>query len=115
MSVPPDVPSYAPQYRVKEQKPERTVKPANTFPEAKFVVAGFSLDSVDSRVEFGDITIPDFHGKSLREVTEECLKSGLRLQSVGSGAAVEQMPPAGASVRAGARMQVRFSTRAPQR
>ena len=115
MSVPPDVPSYAPQYRVKEQKPERTVKPANTFPEAKFVVAGFSLDSVDSRVEFGDITIPDFHGKSLREVTEECLKSGLRLQSVGSGAAVEQMPPAGAGVRAGARMQVRFSTRAPQR
>src|SRR5437016_6573847 len=119
MSVPPDVPSYAPQYTVKEQKPERRLKPATTFREAKYVVAGAPLtgspSSVDSNVEFGDITIPDFHGKSLREVTEECLKSGLRLQSVGSGAAVEQMPPPGASVRVGARVQVRFSTRASQR
>src|SRR5437867_13082078 len=31
--------------------------------------------------DFGDVTIPDFHGKSLRQVTEECLKAGLRLRS----------------------------------
>src|SRR5437016_3480295 len=80
MSVPPDVPSYAPQYKVKEPKPERRLKPANAFPEAKFVVAGFNQRSADSNMEFGDISVPDFHGKSLREVTEECLKSGLRLQ-----------------------------------
>jgi beta-lactam-binding protein with PASTA domain len=61
--------------------------------------------------EFGDISIPDFHGKSLRQVTEESLKAGLRLQSIGSGAAIDQWPPAGSSVSAGARVQVRFSSR----
>jgi cell division protein FtsI (penicillin-binding protein 3) len=119
MSVPPDVPSYAPRYTIKEEvKPERerTLKPATTYPEAKYVVAGFSRRSVDAGSDdFGDITIPDFHGKSLRQVTEECLKAGLRLQSIGSGAAIEQMPSPGASVRAGARIQVRFSTRPARR
>jgi beta-lactam-binding protein with PASTA domain len=57
------------------------------------------------------VVIPDFHGKSLRQVTEECLKAGLRLQSLGSGAAAEQLPPAGTSVRAGSAVQVRFSSR----
>jgi len=107
MSVPPDVPSYAPQYKVKEDKQ----------PVAKYIAAAFSPRLIDSDPDdgFGDIIIPDFHGKSLREVTEESLKAGLRLQSVGSGAAVEQMPPPGASVRTGARVQVRFSARASQR
>ena len=68
-------------------------------------------NAVTETPEFGDLAIPDFHGKSLRRVTEESLKAGLRLQSIGSGAAVEQMPPAGASVRAGSRVQVRFSSR----
>jgi cell division protein FtsI (penicillin-binding protein 3) len=117
MSVPPDVPSYAPQYRVKEEpKPERGLKPAPAEAlEAKYVVAGFSPRSDDDSDQLGAITIPDFRGKSLREVTQEALKAGLRLESIGSGAAVEQMPPAGASVRAGARLQVRFSTRLSQR
>ena len=107
MSVPPDVPSYAPQYKVKEDKE----------PAAKYIAAAFSPRLIDSDPAdgFGDIIIPDFHGKSLREVTEESLKTGLRLQSVGSGAAVEQMPPPGVSVRTGARVQVRFSARASQR
>ena len=117
MSVPPDVPSYAPQYTVKNEKPRLTVaavydRRRSLQPVSTVVVdRRYSGDGGD----FGDITIPDFHGKSLRQVTEECLKAGLRLQSAGSGAAVEQMPPPGASVRVGARVQVRFSTRASQR
>src|SRR5439155_4391921 len=105
MSVPPDVPSYAPQYTVKNEKPRITVaavyvRRRSLQPVSTVVVhRRYSGDGVD----FGDITIPDFHGKSLRQVTEECLKAGLRLQSAGSGAAVEQMPPPGASVRVGAR------------
>jgi membrane peptidoglycan carboxypeptidase len=116
MSVPPDVPLYAPQYRVK-QEPARPVKPPAAVAAAapKYVVAGFSPRPADEGWELGDVTVPDFEGKSLRQVTEESLKTGLRLQSIGSGAAIEQMPPAGASVRAGARVQVRFSTRALQR
>ena len=110
MSVPPDVPSYAPQYTVKQEKP-----PKRTIPvEPRYVVAGFSPRSGEQPVEFGGVPVPDFHGKSLRQVTEESLKAGLRLQSAGSGAAVEQMPAPGANVRAGARVQVRFSTRTSQ-
>ena len=117
MTVPPDVPSYAPQYTVKNEKPRLTVaavydRRRSLQPVSTVVIhRRYSGDGGD----FGDITIPDFHGKSLRQVTEECLKAGLRLQSAGSGAAVEQMPPPGASVRVGARVQVRFSTRASQR
>jgi membrane peptidoglycan carboxypeptidase len=120
MSVPPDAPSYAPQYTVKrESKPARApiVKP-NT-PSAvfspKLVAAGFAPSSVDSGVEFGDTVVPDFSGESLRQVTQDCLKAGLRLQSIGSGAAIQQSPPPGTTVSAGARIEVRFSTRLAQR
>src|SRR2546421_4248856 len=117
MPFPPVVPSYAPKYRVKNKKPRLTVggfyaRRRSLQPVSTVVIhRRYSGDGGD----FGDITIPDFHGKSLRQVTEECLKAGLRLQSAGSGAAVEQMPPPGASGRVGARVQVRFSTRASQR
>jgi membrane peptidoglycan carboxypeptidase len=109
MSVPPDVPSYAPQYTFKER---RGLKPATTPATtvvAMHVVEGFSPRSAAG--VFADLTVPDFHGKSLRQVTEESLKAGLRLQSIGSGAAVEQLPAPGTSVRTGARIQVRFSSR----
>jgi cell division protein FtsI (penicillin-binding protein 3) len=116
LAVPPDVPMYAPQYKVK-QEPERPVKPpVIETPSPKYVVADFRPSAAgDDSSELGDLRVPDFEGKSLRQVTEESLKAGLRLQSIGSGAAVAQMPPAGASVRAGARVQVRFSSRTSQR
>jgi beta-lactam-binding protein with PASTA domain len=114
-SVPTDVPSYAPQYVIKEPKQPvkppaaQTVKPAVTG-LTQLVSFSPRLDSADPNAT-GDLTVPDFHGKSLRQVTEESLRAGLRLQSIGSGAAVEQVPPAGANVRAGTRIQVRFSSR----
>jgi cell division protein FtsI (penicillin-binding protein 3) len=113
LSVPTDVPSYAPQYVIKEPKQPvkppaaQTVKPVTT---GLTQLVGFS-PRFDSSDQNGDLTVPDFHGKSLRQVTEESLRAGLRLQSIGSGAAVEQVPPAGANVRAGTRIQVRFSSR----
>jgi membrane peptidoglycan carboxypeptidase len=112
MAVPPDVPSYAPQYTIKEQpKPQRRLEPTPR-PSAPKAAQLISLNIADAGLhELGDITIPDFHGKSLRQVTEETLKAGLHLQSIGSGAAFEQTPPAGASVRAGSRIEVRFSSR----
>jgi len=139
MSVPPDVPTYAPQYTMKEALPLKSrsfVKRATYSPSREGETASeasgggrfrtlWAKQPVSARVidrvygsessDFGDVTIPDFHGKSLRQVTEECLKAGLRLQSTGSGAAIEQIPRPGTSVRAGARVQVRFSTRMSQR
>jgi cell division protein FtsI (penicillin-binding protein 3) len=111
MSVPPDVPMYAPQYKIQQQKPLQPEKPLRQRESRVMLVpAAFTTSEIDPP-QIGDVTIPDFQGKSLRQVTEECLKAGLRLQSAGSGAAVEQLPPAGVNVRAGARIQVRFSSR----
>ena len=114
-SVPPDVPSYAPEYTFEKEKPRAPEKPRVLEPpQPEFIPASLSTDIVE-QPELGDIAIPDFYGKSLRQVTEELLKAGLRFQSTGSGAAVEQTPPAGAYVRAGSRVRVRFSTRLSQR
>jgi cell division protein FtsI (penicillin-binding protein 3) len=125
MSVPPDVPSYAPQYTLQQKKdPVKKPKLLRATPliqasvravygrtQSLIPVSSAFIDRRYSESGLGDITIPDFYGKSLRQVTEECLKAGLRLQSIGSGAAVEQLPPAGASVRGGSRVRVRFSSK----
>jgi membrane peptidoglycan carboxypeptidase len=117
MSVPPDVPLYAPEYKDKLGIHSAGIKPAATpTPGApdigRPVAAGFTPASLSTEgPPIGAIAVPDFNGKSLRQVTEESLKLGLKLRSSGSGAAVEQFPAAGTYVRPGARIQVRFSTR----
>ena len=61
----------------------------------------------------GDITVPDFSGKTMREVTEMCLHLGLEPLLVGSNLAVEQRPEAGTQVRGGAKVTVQFGTPPP--
>src|SRR5215510_14308412 len=58
--------------------------------------------------EGGDIPVPDFSGKTMREVTETCLKLGLDPLLVGSGLAVSQAPASGMKMRCGAKLTVRF-------
>ena len=58
--------------------------------------------------EGGDIAVPDFHGKTVREVTETCLRLGLNPVLIGSSLAQDQSPAAGAKVRRGAKITVRF-------
>jgi len=60
--------------------------------------------------EGGDISLPDFSGKTMREVTETCLHLGLEPLLVGSNLAVEQHPEAGTQVRRGAKVTVQFGT-----
>src|SRR5215813_12176055 len=60
--------------------------------------------------EGGDIVVPDFRGKTMRDVTELCLPLGLEPVLVGSGLAVEQAPTGGASVRHGAKITLRFGS-----
>ena len=60
--------------------------------------------------EGGDIAVPDFRGKTMRDVTEMCLRLGLEPVLVGSGLALEESPADGARVRRGAKLTVRFGT-----
>jgi beta-lactam-binding protein with PASTA domain len=60
--------------------------------------------------EGGDIAVPDFAGKTMREITEACLRLGLDPVLVGSGVASEQTPEAGAKVRRGTKVTVQFAT-----
>jgi len=59
------------------------------------------------------IPVPQLQGKTVREVTEQCMKLGLGPVLVGTGIAVEQSPEPGAMTRRGSRITVRFARDAP--
>ncbi len=54
------------------------------------------------------IPVPRLRGKTVREVTEECLWLGLNPVLVGTGVALDQSPEAGTKLRRGSRVRVRF-------
>ena len=58
--------------------------------------------------EGGDITVPDFGGKTMRDVSEQCLRLGLNPVLVGTSLATGQTPAAGAKVKHGAKVTVEF-------
>jgi len=55
------------------------------------------------------IPVPRLQGRTVREVTEQCMKLGLSPVLVGTGIAVEQSPDPGAMTRRGSRITVRFA------
>jgi cell division protein FtsI (penicillin-binding protein 3) len=80
-----------------------------TLGEAKERTPKVTMD-VD---EGGDVTVPDFGGKTMREVTEMCLRLGLDPVLVGSNLAAEQTPAAGTKVKVGAKVTVQFGNPVP--
>ena len=58
----------------------------------------------------GDIEVPDFTGKTMRDVADIVLRLGLEPVLIGSNLATEQSPAAGAKVRRGAKITVQFGT-----
>ncbi len=60
--------------------------------------------------EDGGIAVPDFTGKTMREVTESCLRLGLDPVLVGSSLASKQTPAPGTSVRRGSKIIVEFGS-----
>lgn len=78
--------------------------PANSFvPPSHLTLPVNSSD--DSQ-----FALPDFSGKTVREVTEMCLHLGLDPVPVGSNLATDQTPAAGSQVRRGARITIQFGT-----
>src|SRR5438445_811367 len=64
--------------------------------------------------EGGDIQVPDLSGKTMRDVTEICLRLGLEPVLVGSSLATNQAPAPGARVKRGTKVTVQFGTPAPK-
>ncbi len=54
------------------------------------------------------ISAPNLVGKTVREVTEDCLRLGLNPVLVGTGIASDQFPAPGATIRRGGQIRVQF-------
>jgi len=63
----------------------------------------------------GGVPAPALTGKTMREVTMECLRLGLQPVLVGTGIALEQSPAAGAAVHPGSKITIRFGSLAANR
>jgi cell division protein FtsI (penicillin-binding protein 3) len=83
--------------------------PASKSSKAPELPAAVTV-SVD---EGGDITVPDFMGQTMRDVTDQCLRLGLNPALVGTSLAIGQTPAAGAKLKRGGKVTVEFATRAP--
>jgi len=55
------------------------------------------------------VAVPEFRGSALRSVVENATNLGLRVETLGSGLAREQMPAAGTMVPPGTEIVVRFA------
>ena len=55
------------------------------------------------------VPAPQLLGKTVRDVTQECLKMGLAPVLVGTGIATDQSPEPGAMIRRGSRITVQFA------
>ena len=86
----PDVQEPTAQPRAAKEKPPKS-------PEV--------LMSAD---EGGDIVVPDFAGKTMRDASDGCLRLGLDPILIGTGVAIQQSPPAGNKVRRGTKVSVEF-------
>jgi cell division protein FtsI (penicillin-binding protein 3) len=60
--------------------------------------------------EANDVSVPDFTGKTMREVTAMCLHLGMEPVLLGSGVAANQTPLPGTKAKGGARVTVQFGT-----
>jgi cell division protein FtsI (penicillin-binding protein 3) len=88
-NAPPEVREDTPQ-----PKAARTKMPSSTE----------ALMSADE----GGMELPDFSGKSMRDVIEACMRLGLDPVLVGTSVAIQQSPAPGSKVRRGTKVTVEF-------
>jgi cell division protein FtsI (penicillin-binding protein 3) len=88
-------------------QPEAAPLESNDQAEAKPQAPAVTV-AVD---EGGDISVPALRGKTMREVTRECLRLGLDPVLIGTGVATVQSPEAGSRLRRGNKIVIRFGTR----
>ena len=125
LDVPRDVPVSAKlvqaSYKDVEEAPDTSLNDFNpvNLDEPQKAATPMKKEAMQPSVtvaldEGGDIAVPDFRGKSVREVTETCLRLGLDPIVFGSSLAQDQLPAAGAKVRRGTKITVRFDAVTPK-
>ena len=67
------------------------------------------LKVADSRTNKDPVTIPDLHGRTIKETTDIINAIGLNIKIVGSGYAVKQNPPPDVEAALGTTVIVEFS------
>ena len=80
-------------------------EPAPAIPHSAPAAPTFTVELAED----GGIPTPNFLGKTVRDVTEECLRLGLTPVLVGTGIATVQSPETGAAIRRGSRITVQFA------
>jgi cell division protein FtsI (penicillin-binding protein 3) len=127
LEAPRDIPVAAETLRAGRaraaQEKDDTLADASDFEPAQATVSAAAEDAAPAvpapapaaaptMVEIAEgegIPAPDLRGKTVRQVTEACLKLGLTPVLVGTGVASEQSPEAGAMIRRGSRITVQFA------
>jgi cell division protein FtsI/penicillin-binding protein 2 len=84
----------------------------NPAPAVPSMPAGSPAPTVELAEGTG-IAVPQFAGKTVREVTEECIKLGLRPVLAGTGIAIEQSPNPGIMIRRGSSVTIQFAREVP--
>jgi cell division protein FtsI (penicillin-binding protein 3) len=85
-------------------------EPVTPAPRAGFPGSGLAAQAPTLELAEGDgIPAPQLVGKTVREVTEHCLKLGLTPVLVGTGVATAQSPEPGEPIHRGNRITVQFA------
>ncbi len=128
LNVPKDLPDDAPETSSPVQADENDLSIAVLSPPVPQPLAGALLaqpsaateaesstsDAPDQRSfsqppeQLAGPTVPNFRGKSVRDVIEQSAALGIPVEYVGSGVARNQIPPAGAFLPIGERVRVQF-------
>jgi cell division protein FtsI (penicillin-binding protein 3) len=96
----------------------------NAQPEASEAQERIKPDSAEPKLlgspevlispDEGGTVIPDFSGKTMRDVTEACMRLGLNPVLIGTNVAIQQSPAPGATVRRGTKVTVEFGDTPPR-
>jgi cell division protein FtsI/penicillin-binding protein 2 len=90
---------------VQSPMPAAAEEPSPVAPNSPMAIAPPTVEIAEGE----GIPAPALLGKTVRDVTEECLKLGLTPVLVGTGIATEQTPAPGVTIRRGNRITVQFA------
>ena len=109
-----DVSDFDPQPGDSNALAENSTSALNPLPSSNTskASAGAAPPAIEQTVELDEgngIPVPQLQGKTVREVTEQCMKLGLSPVLVGTGIATAQAPEPGTMIRRGGHITVQFA------